>query len=587
VFAAWAERMAEAKTAKERTAVVTEVSRLAGVSMDKAYRILHEHGWSSGRKRRQDAGTTGQDELALKFLAAIVVEGVRKNGKATMTVPQARSILEQNGFQFAVGDSRIRELLRRTKMDLKSLAKPAPAQYMRSLHPNHVHMVDPSLALIYYAPDGSQYVIHDDEAYKNKPAFMKGKEHLRCWRYVLTDHYSGTICTRYYQADGENMVNLFDFLLFAWGKKADPMYHFHGLPELLILDPGSANVSKPMVRALSSLRVNANPHLPGNPRAKGSVEGANNLVELGLESRLRLEPVNSVAELNVLADNWCAAFNANQIKGKDCQLTRNGMRLGSRLGLWDRITVDQLKELPDPEICRLLLSYEPVTRILDGHLSFSYDYPKVGRQLYSMYGQPGLIVGSEVLVQPLLVESEAMMLVSWKNGLEDIVTEVRPMEKDTAGFAMLGAVYGEEYKRPKDTVADTNRKELKRLAYGTTEPKRGARPFADLNDGQGLKAHSFIKTDGWDEMDIKPSPKTGTPIEVTAADVVKPEEVVCTATEAVKRIKPKLFPSDLPAGYLTELKNRYPNGVPTSHLDDLAHEILAGNTKLTTLFKEA
>jgi hypothetical protein len=585
MYQPWVERMNEAQTAAERSAIIEEAMRLSGRSRDWVYRTLREFGWTSGRKQRRDAGTTTQDEQALKVLGAVLAEGGRKNGKATMKVPLAKSILEQNGLEFRVSDGRVRELLRRYKMDLKSQSKASPAQRMRSLHPNHVHMVDPSLCLVYYAPDGGQRIIRDDEAYKNKP-FLEGKEHLKCWRYVLIDHYSGSLCVRYYQSKGENMVNLFDFLLFAWGLKDDPMYAFHGLPKILVLDPGSANISKPMLRALASLRVEALPHLPGNPRAKGSVEGGNNLVELGLESRLKFEPVNSVAELNDLANRWCAAYNSNQIEGLDCQITRMGRKMGSRLSLWQHITQDQLVELPDEEICRLLLSYEPVTRIVDGQLSFSYDHPKSGRRYYSMYGQPGVTVGTELQVQPILTEAQPIMVATWRNGLEDISVEVGPIEQDEAGFAQSGAVFGQEYKRPKDTGTETSRKELTRLAHGTLEPKRGAVPFAAANDGQGLKAHSFLDTEGWAGQDIKPAVRVGTPVEVTAADVVRPEEVVCSATEAVKRIKPKLFPNELPAGYLADLKARYPNGVPTSHIDDLAHEIVAG-TKHTKLFKEA
>ncbi len=399
-------------------------------------------------------------------------------------MPLARSVLQANGYEFQVGDTRLRTLLREKKMDAKSQTQPSAAQRMRSLHPNHVHMVDPSLCLIYYAPDGTQKVIRDDEAYKNKP-FLEGKEHLKVWRYVLTDHYSGSLSVRYYQAAGESMVNLWDFVLYAWGPKGDPMYQFHGLPKLLVCDPGSANVSRPMVRALRSLRVEMVAHLPGNPRAKGSVEGGNNLVELGLESRLRFEPVHSVDELNALAERWCAAYNANQIEGLDTRLTRMGRKMGSRLELWHHIGADQLNELPEPELCRLLLTYDEVTRKLDNHLSFSYDHPRAGRRFYSMYSQPGLLAGSEVTVQPVLTEADPLVLVSWRVGFEDTTVEVLPIEQDAAGFAADAAVWGQEYKRPRDTPNEAARKVLTLEAHGTLKPKRQAVPFAAANGGDG------------------------------------------------------------------------------------------------------
>ena len=63
---------------------------------------------------------------------------------------------------------------------------------------------------------------------------------MKCYRYVLTDHFSSSVCVRYYAAMGETALNMYDFLLYAWGKKADPLYVFHGIPETLVWDCGAA-----------------------------------------------------------------------------------------------------------------------------------------------------------------------------------------------------------------------------------------------------------------------------------------------------------------------------------------------------------
>jgi len=558
------DRFEAANTNAERRAIREEFERITGRSQHWFYRMLKEQGWESGRKRRRDAGVSTQNAETLKMLAAVVGTAVRENGKATMSVPVARSILVENGIDFSVGDARLRTLLKRHKMDVQSQAGDPPAQYMRTLYPNHVHMVDPSLALVYYLPTGGQIVLHDDEVYKNKP-FLSGKEHLKCWRYVLADHYSGSLCVRYYQSAGESSANLWDFLLYAWGMKEDPLYAFHGVPEVLIWDCGSANTSRAITRALDCLRVEVKPHLPGNPRAKGSVENGNNIVECGLESRLRFEPVESVEGLNALAERWCAAYNANRIDGLDCRITRFGQRIGSRLSLWQRITADQLRELPDAETCRLLLTIEPVKRKLDGHLSFSYDHPRVGRRFYQLYGQPGVVIGMEVQVRPILLERD-LVVATWEHEGGQVSVELRPIELDEAGFAVEGAVYGREFKRPADTIVERNEKDLKILAYGTTEPEKKAVPFADFNEGEGLKAHSFISTG----MDIKPAARIGKQVEISAPDVIAAHEIIITATEAAKRIGSR---ARLPEGYLESLKERYPEGVPASEVGGLVREL--------------
>ena len=238
-------RMNAAQSAKERSAVVAEMCRMFAISMPKAYVALREAGWKSGRKRRADAGKSSVDDGTVQVLAAVLQNSVRKNGKKTMCIENARAVLMQNGYDIPISSRRLGEILKARTLSTEATSKPSPHQRMRSEYPNQIHFADPSVALMYFAPNGKQKFLRDDEVSKNKP-FLEGRENLKCWRYVLTDHYSGTICVRYYAAAGENSANMYDFLLYAWGKKKDPFYNFHGLPELLIWDCGSANISKPV-----------------------------------------------------------------------------------------------------------------------------------------------------------------------------------------------------------------------------------------------------------------------------------------------------------------------------------------------------
>jgi hypothetical protein len=209
--------MSGAESAAARKAVVDEMRRVFGISLAKAYKILADCGWESGRAKRKDAGQSDVPEAYLAALAALVKEGIRKNGKQTLSVEDARVVLEKNGFHCEAGDVRLCQLLREKNMSARDMKVAAPYQRMRTEYPNQVHQVDPSVALLYYTPQG-QKLLGDDEVYKNKP-FLEGKEKLKCWRYVLTDHYSGSICVRYYAQAGENVASLYDFCLYAWGKK--------------------------------------------------------------------------------------------------------------------------------------------------------------------------------------------------------------------------------------------------------------------------------------------------------------------------------------------------------------------------------
>ena len=559
-------QMQAAKTAKERSSIIAEMCRLFGFCEVSAYRALRRNGWESERKKRSDAGASSINEKDLSTVAALLQNSVRKNGKKTMSVENARSIMLQNGFDVPISTRQLSELLKTRTLSTESTSKPSPHQRMRTEYPNQVHFADPSVALMYFAPNGKQKFLRDDEVYKNKP-FLEGRENLKCWRYVLTDHYSGTICVRYYAAAGENSANMYDFLLYAWGKKKDPLYNFHGLPELLIWDCGSANISKPVTNALKALRVETKPHLPGNPRAKGQVENANNIVECQFESLLHLEEVGSMEELNDAAERWCAAFNANQLEHRDTRITRAGRKIGSRTMIWNWIKEEQLRELPDEEICRQIFTTGIQPRTVGGDLAISFVHPKnKAATRYSLSALPDIMVGMTVNVQPILVSEEALALISYQDRTGEIVSfEVKPIEYDRVGFDIAAPVFGQEYKSQPDTLIEKNTKALAEIAASDDKTEV---PFAKVTDGQGFKTHSLIHT----QADPFFKTQTGKQVEV-AAGTVEVHDILITPVEMAKRFKARA--GFIPDGFIASLKKEFPDGVPSQLVDDLVTEYTA------------
>jgi hypothetical protein len=538
--------MAAAGTAAEHKAVVDEMCKMFAFSTAKAYKVLKENGWDSGRAKRKDAGTSSVDAELLDAVGAMLKQSVRKNGKATLPVNVLRSILEARGINVPVGDSRLRELLRQNHLSVADTRVPAPHQTMRSEYPNQVHFADPSVCLIYFAPGGKQHtskmhIIGDDELYKNKN-FLEGK--LKCWRYVLTDHYSSSLCVRYYAALGETAANMYDFLLYAWGRKKSNVNVFHGLPELLIWDCGTANIAKATSNALKAFGVKTLPHLPGNPRAKGQVENGNNLVETQFESRLRFEPVNSIEELNDAVERFYAAYNANLITGLDTRLHRNEIVL-SRSTLWQRIRPEQLRELPDEETCRQVFAHSVQTRKVAGDLTVSIVHPRAGRSLrYSVRDLPGILVGMELRLQPLLVTAEPLCIASYEHKGEELSFELEPVVYDDAGFDLNSPVFGKAYKRPKDTERETAGKAVE--APG---------PAAVMGP-----AHSFINAENPFMRQSE-----GTPVEI--AETVHIHEIIISAVEAAKRVRAEC--GEVPDGFIDSLREQYPEGVPTRVVDDV------------------
>jgi len=550
LFGPYVRQMEQAETNAERKAIVNEMCRMFAISDSKAYKMLHECGWESGRKTRKDADTSSVDETALKKLAALIWESRRKNGKVELSVSDCRALLQANGIAVSVGDSQLRALLRRHGLDVKNAKKAPPYQRMRSEYPNQVHMADPSLALLYYTPNGEQHILHDDEVYKNKP-FLEGREHLKCWRYVLTDHFSSSICVRYYAAAGEKADTMYDFLLYAWGKKANPVYGFHGLPEILVWDCGSANKARAVTKALAAFRVRTMPHMPGNPRAKGQVERANDLVERKFESRLRIEPVHSIEELNEAAERWCAAFNSDSIEDTDSRLHRGSRIIGTRYNLWNSITAEQLRELPDPEICRQIFTTGTVGRKVAGDLTVTLTHPKTKRpETYSLAGLPGIIIGKQVNVQPVLVDTEPIAIVSWEERGEVISRELQPIEWDRSGFDVNAPVFGKEYKRLPDTQIEKNNKELAQVS-------------AEIKGT--LKAHSFINP-----ANPFARPRSGEQIAVSIPDHVQIHDILISYFEAARQVKARNGWVD--DSFIDRMKKEFPEGVPSSLIDDIAHD---------------
>jgi hypothetical protein len=553
--------MKKAETAAERKNVINDMRRMFAFSTAKAYKALKESGWESGRKPRKDAGTSTLSDETLAHVAAVIKHGLRRNGKSTMPVNVARAMLLANGIDIPIENSRLRELLRKNNLSIENAKVASPHSRMRSLYPNHVHFVDPSLSLLYFAPGGKQHILRDDEVYKNKP-FLEGKEDLKCWRYVLTDHFSASICVRYYAAKGETAANMYDFLLYAWGQKNNSAYLFHGLPGFLFWDKGSGNINEMTTNALIALRVKTETHKAGNPRAKGQVEEANNLVETHFECLLRLEEVHSIEELNEAAERWCAAYNANMIPNLDTRLRRGGQVIGARAFLWQRIKAEQLRELPDPEICRQIFTKDAKPRKVAGDLTVSYAHPKTKQTMrYSVAGLPGILIGQDVNVQPILVDPEPLITVSYKCGKEIVSYEIAPIAYGEFGFDENAAIIGEEYKKQKETVREENAKELTAIAGGQNRET----PFASITNGEGLKTHSLIQPE---------SPflrqRTGEQITVSQPDRVAIHEILVSHFEFVRRVSARL--GYTPDGLYDRIKKEYPNGVPESMVETTAKE---------------
>lgn len=541
----------------ERSGLVDEAARRLGVSSVTVYNRLKKTGWSSGRKRRADQGRSKVTDEEARIVADVLSVTVRENGKLLMTVKDAVEIARANGLieSDAAPNTYVRRM-RGLGCHPEQLARQTPHTEMASRHPNHVWQFDVSICVLYWAPGGLR-VMDERKFYKNKPGNVQKVENLRALRYLATDHYSGAFFVKYYAGRGENQEQLFDFLMEAFSRREAPGDPFHGVPEMLIWDAGSANTSHMIQNLLDRLTVRHQPHLPGNPRAKGQVERTHELVERGFESRLRFEAVQSIEQLNAEAHLWMRAVNAT------AEHSRHGK---TRYGLWQTIhqTPGALRICPPREVCEQLLTTKPETRKVRGDLTISFN----GRT-YSVEQMERARVGEalQVVVNPYRAPN-IFILDEDRDGNE-VRFECAPVERNSAGFRVDAPVFGEGFRAPADTDVDRERKRALKHAYGADTLQEADRAreghavaFGGRIDAMAPFAH--------------PAPtryieRAGTPIEV--ARPFAAEAAPLTVIEALRRINGRLG-RPVTKEENTRVREWYPEGVPEPELDTLVDRLL-------------
>lgn len=556
-----------------------------GRSTNTVYTWLRQYaGYESGRKERADKGTSRLPRDTLLFIAAAKREGVRMNGKQTMPIAVAMNVADANGIEVNVSESQIARLLRQQHMDTASALAARPKSELRSEHPNHVHEIDPSLCLLYYM-GGQQHLMTERKFYKNKQENY-AKIKLKVWRYVRYDHFSGVIDVRYYESAGESQAVLFDFLLWTWGKQEGRLNY--GVPKMLLWDKGSANTSHGIQNLLDALGVQHETHAAGHAWAKGGVEQANNLVETQFESRLRIEPVNDIHELNDAARRWARDWNANMLKHIDARVIRASGEPLVRDDLWALIlrTPSALVAMPSREICQWFMTGRENERQVN-NLAISFAHAELGRSArYDLRPWAEFIYNRQKLtVTPLLMRDGVLRVEIPRAGAEPLLVEVEPVRDfDAAGRSMSAQMIGEGYVRPVESAGEEVVRRLAVAAYGEgttvdgaeTLRENNARPFQALNDGKGAKAHGYLGAEEEVQRLVPLAGDTTTEAVRAAGRAVREVQAEpLNHVQAATRLR-ALVGDAWTAEHFAWLAQRHPNGVQEDALGAIAAEIKGG-----------
>lgn len=384
----------EAMTPGERRKEVASLASHYEVSESTVYRRVHVYltegrrVMSGNRGPRSDRGKPRayspddmqryvQTVMGLKALDPNQPDKRVPNPNKTMSTQRAIEIAERLGRvpTGALNARTVNRWAHTWRVTPSDICAPSPAVKLESLHPNHVHIIDFSVCEQYYLRDSDGKVLTRTWTYDGKPNEAKRK----IWAFALVDHYSTVKWIQYFLSPGESSRILYQGIVEAWEKKTDSRFPFHGAPKMLYADKGSALKAGMIDNLLQALGVQIEKHKPGNPRAKGMVESAFKHFQNSFESELRLCPASNIEALNERAYNWLVVHNWEAATGETAP----------RFQRWQKITTDQLLELPGEDILRRVTA-TGIIRTVDAYASIRVDN--------EVYGVPGDLVGRKVRV---------------------------------------------------------------------------------------------------------------------------------------------------------------------------------------------
>jgi transposase InsO family protein len=540
-------------------AVIAKACELLQCDEQTVYRKLQSAGLDTGRKARSDKGNTMYTREHLTLISGMLIESTRRTGKQLLTVEDAVDILHaSNRLPAVLSAGRVAQLLRDNVLHPEQLSHQAPAVALRSLHPNHVWQLDASICVLYYIKGSHLQSMPADEFYKNKPHNLAKVVNDLCGRYAMTDHYSGTIWTRYYPG-GESAANLLEFFMWAAGQRED--CPAHGVPFQIMMDPGAANTSHVARNLFDRLGVKLIINEPGNARAKGQVEQAHNIVERHFEGRLAFMPSLDLDQLNELCERWQLAYNSSK------RHSRHGQ---PRFSMWMRVTPEQLRIAPPLDMMRELVTTREETRRVSNTMTVSYAVKGYGSRDYDVRYVPGVLAGQtlKVVVNPYRAPAIDVQYTDAATG-ELAWICVEPQAKNEAGFVESAPVIGADYHAMPNTVADTARNDLLKAAYGVTTLEAAEK---------AKKAHAQAYAGQIDPMaDVNATevpaylPRRGTALDAEKRAVAA-ARVSCV--EAAKRIKAIAGDAYDPKTYGWLAQRFGDEGVPEDQIEALAEQLL-------------
>lgn len=531
------------------------------------------------RKERKTKGQSGATRDILLNASTLMLTSRRISNEIPLPACDAKMILDDSGRDTGnVSTSRFLARLRQEQISAKDLLRPSPHVRLLSKHPNHVWQFDVTNCLQYFL-DTKGLGERDTEMtmYKNKIVKTAKAIKKELLRYAVVDHCSGAFFFHYFYASGERAADGSEFLFRAMRPKDELIkktwngqsgaklgkFRFHGVPFMLVSDKGSILTAKANQALMDALQVDVELHMPGNPRAKGAIEGLMKYINR-FEARLKFQRPADLDELNRWALDWCIYANG-AIKMRD---------VAPRSVLWSFITAEQLRLCPEESLYRLLIKEPTITRLAGGDRIISVD------------GRDYQVPDSMAAGQKVSVVRHPYEYPNIDVHFNGHVWLCQPIEKDIYGRLTNGVEYG-SYKSPKHTETQHAKTEMEKKAddlgvtwKGTGDKRMAVAPPVGFASPLAVFGHQADKVGNIEFIERK-----GTPLEIKQADT--PTNHVITADTAsvprpvaARRISFTEFLKNLRAaiGVITpamnaDLRARYENGIEINEAEEVIRQI--------------
>ncbi|MCX8501935.1 MAG: transposase [Alphaproteobacteria bacterium] len=548
----------------EAKTILGEVTARLNISKQTLYRRLESLGWDSGRKTRCDAGKSAVTREVALQLAAMLNASTSGTGKQRIPGGTAAEIYKaqhhaETGELLApqVSNSTYLRRLRELGLSPNHLKIPSPQVEMRSLHPNHVWQIDASVCAQFYMEDKGLQTIDGRKYYKNKPENDTKIQSRRVIRYVVTDHYSGAFYVHYCigSETAENLINAF---LGATQKRraSDPM---HGVPLILMLDPGAANTSGIFKVLMKRLSVEMLVHLPGAARVNGQVEKTHDIIERQFEGRLIFGKPLNLLELQTAADQWADGFQATKTHRRHHK---------TRHAAWIEIRQEQLRLAPPVETCIALAHTMPTEVTVSGRMEISFAPKGFGSQKYNVNGIEGVAPKSKLMVCVNPYHAPAVnVILTDIHGVESQIM-LEPIKYTSGGFREDSAVIAQQVRVAKTVEPDQNRDAVRLVAWnGATTEQEEAKERNSRAPAMGGGIDAFADQRAVPLRDY--IMKRGTDLKPNIPEVEVPPLNLASAALRLRDIIGDSWGSE----QYQWLEQNYPDGVPVGEIDSIVAEL--------------